>query len=178
MPAPPSSRATASRPGNRRTTSDRAAILPLSDAFLAEICRSISRPAGGISHAARERLLSYHWPGNVRELRNILERASILCDGGLIAPEHLAIGLGSRPAPAPHAEAPAPHAEAPAPQAVEAAAPAAAAALTPAGQLKSMERDMIEQALVRVRFNKSKAAKDIGLTRQQLYVRMKKYGLE
>jgi DNA-binding NtrC family response regulator len=39
-------------------------------------------------------------------------------------------------------------------------------------------RDMIEQALHRGRFNKSRAAKDHGLTRQQLYVRMKKFGLE
>jgi DNA-binding NtrC family response regulator len=37
---------------------------------------------------------------------------------------------------------------------------------------------MIEQALQRVRFNKSKAAKDLGLTRQQLYLRIKKYGQE
>jgi DNA-binding NtrC family response regulator len=37
---------------------------------------------------------------------------------------------------------------------------------------------MIEQALQRVRFNKSRAAKELGLTRQQLYLRMKKYGLE
>ena len=33
--------------------------------------------------------MDYHWPGNVRELRNILERAAILCDGGLITAEHV-----------------------------------------------------------------------------------------
>src|SRR5262245_9650638 len=43
-------------------------------------------------------LTEYHWPGNVRELRNILERASILAEGGLITPEHQAIGLGARAA--------------------------------------------------------------------------------
>jgi len=41
-------------------------------------------------------LTEYHWPGNVRELRNILERASILAEGGLITPEHLAKGAGAR----------------------------------------------------------------------------------
>jgi DNA-binding NtrC family response regulator len=46
------------------------------------------------------------------------------------------------------------------------------------GRLKSVERDLIKQALQRVRFNKSRAAKDLGLSRQQLYTRMKKYGLE
>jgi transcriptional regulator with GAF, ATPase, and Fis domain len=145
-------------------------ILPLSEAFLAEIGRHIARPAGGISQEARERLLAYHWPGNVRELRNILERASILCDGGLITPEHLAIGLGIRRAAAPARPAPPP-------EPIE-EAPTAPAPVSFAGQLKSMEREMIEQALKKVRYNKSKAAKDLGLTRQQLYVRMKKYGLE
>jgi DNA-binding NtrC family response regulator len=41
-----------------------------------------------------------------------------------------------------------------------------------------MERAMIEQALQHARFNKSKAAKALGLTRHQLYIRMRKYGLE
>jgi transcriptional regulator with GAF, ATPase, and Fis domain len=112
-------------------------ILPLCEAFLADIGRGIARPAAGISRDAREQLLKYHWPGNVRELRNLLERASILCDGGLIASEHLAIGVATRP-PAGRDETPA-RTEAP---------------LSSANELKSLERDMIEQALQRVRFNK------------------------
>jgi transcriptional regulator with PAS, ATPase and Fis domain len=49
---------------------------------------------------------------------------------------------------------------------------------SPAGDLQSMERAMIEQALQSHRFNKSKAAKALGLTRHQLYIRMRKYGFE
>ena len=41
-----------------------------------------------------------------------------------------------------------------------------------------MERAMIEQALQRARFNKSTAAKELGLTRHQLYVRMRRFGFE
>jgi transcriptional regulator with GAF, ATPase, and Fis domain len=41
-----------------------------------------------------------------------------------------------------------------------------------------MERTLIEQALQNARFNKSKAAKELGMTRAQLYVRMRRYGLE
>jgi transcriptional regulator with GAF, ATPase, and Fis domain len=41
-----------------------------------------------------------------------------------------------------------------------------------------MERALVEQALQHARFNKSKAAKSLGLTRAQLYVRMRRYGLE
>jgi transcriptional regulator with GAF, ATPase, and Fis domain len=57
----------------------------------------------------------------------------------------------------------------------EGAVPAAAAGT---GDLQSMERTMIEQALQRARFNKSKAAKELGLTRHQLYIRMRRHGLD
>jgi two-component system, NtrC family, response regulator AtoC len=66
-------------------------ILPLTDAFLAEFGRALGRPPSGISKDARDALVGYHWPGNVRELRNVLERAAILCDGGLITSEYLAL---------------------------------------------------------------------------------------
>src|SRR4026207_885456 len=102
--------------------------------------------------------MNYHWPGNVRELRNVLERAAILCDGGLIAADHLALTQGvpqaraSRPsefagaAPVPASRA----APQPVPEAVRAAA---------GKDLKSVERVMIEKALADARFNKSRAAK-------------------
>ena len=134
-------------------------VLALSEAFLKEIGRSLGRPPAGISRDARQQLMDYHWPGNVRELRNILERAAILCEGGLITTGHLTLApLPSRPQPQPIAAAP----------------PAA----PPVGDLQSVERAMIEQALKDARFNKSKAAKQLGLTRTQLYVRLRRYGLE
>jgi transcriptional regulator with GAF, ATPase, and Fis domain len=139
-------------------------VLPLSDAFLAEYGRSLGRPPAGISRDARQLLLEYHWPGNVRELRNILERAGILCDGGLIAAEHLALHV-ARPRP-------------PAPAPADLPPLAAAPVPPPGGDLQSVERAMVEQALRNARFNKSKAAQELGLTRAQLYVRMKRYGLE
>jgi transcriptional regulator with PAS, ATPase and Fis domain len=131
-------------------------ILPLSEAFLAEFSRALGRPPAGISTAARELLLDYRWPGNVRELRNILERAAILCDGGLIAPEHIALSVPERRT---YKETP-------------------PGRPSSASDLQSMERAMIQDALQSSRFNKSKAAKALGLTRQQLYVRLRKYGLE
>ena len=142
-------------------------VLPLSEAFLKELGQSIGRPPAGISRDARDRLMEYHWPGNVRELRNILERAAILCEGGLITTAHLTL----TPAPA----APPPIAPQ-APAVTHGSATAETAA--PAGELQSMERAMIEQALKAAKFNKSKAAKQLGLTRTQLYVRLKRYGLE
>jgi PAS domain S-box-containing protein len=146
-------------------------ILALSDAFLTEIGRGLGRPSAGISRDGREMLVAYHWPGNVRELRNILERASILCDGGLITAEHLALNVGSVPASA-SSPPPVPTAF------VAVPAPASPSPGPPARDLQTMERTLIEQALKKARFNKSKAAQALGLTRRQLYVRMQKYGLE
>jgi transcriptional regulator with GAF, ATPase, and Fis domain len=145
-------------------------ILPLAEAFVAEFGRALGRPPGGISRDARQALLDYHWPGNVRELRNVLERAAILCDGGLITSEHLAVRhtTPSRAVAAAPAVAAVPVRSAPAPPP------------TPArpSTLPSIERAMIEKALQDSRFNKSVAAKTLGLTRAQLYVRLRKYGLE
>jgi transcriptional regulator with GAF, ATPase, and Fis domain len=143
-------------------------VLPLSDAFLVEFGRSLGRPPAGISRDARKRLMEYHWPGHVRELRNILERAAILCDGGLIAAEHLALAVtpGAGPAPTPIAR-----------DEVVVETPGPDDVLV-TGDLHVMERAMIEQALQSARFNKSKAAQALGLTRAQLYVRMRRYGLE
>jgi transcriptional regulator with PAS, ATPase and Fis domain len=144
-------------------------VLPLSEAFLAELGRGLGRPPGGISREARQLLIEYHWPGNVRELRNILERAAILCDGGLITPEHLALNV----VPALTAPIASPI---PAPAAVS--APPSVVVPIPAGDLETVERAMIEQALQSARFNKSKAAKALGLSRHQLYIRMRKYGFD
>jgi two-component system response regulator FlrC len=131
-------------------------ILPLSDALLAGIATgSVAMPAG-VSCEARRALVDYDWPGNVRELRNVLERAAILADGGAITLDHLSLP-----------------ASVPARAGIAMAAPTAPAC---AGDLRSMERAMIEQALQHARFNKSRAARALGLTRHQLYVRMRKYG--
>src|SRR5207249_8137604 len=69
-------------------------ILPLAEAFLEDLGRSMGRPAAGISSDAREWMLTYPWPGNVRELRNAIERAILLCDGGLITHDHLPAAIG------------------------------------------------------------------------------------
>jgi transcriptional regulator with GAF, ATPase, and Fis domain len=148
-------------------------ILPLSEAFLADLARGFGRPPAGISRDARKLLTEYHWPGNVRELRNMLERAAILCEGGLITTEYLSFPAVSAPAQSP----PFPAAVSPPVQRIPVHADTAVAAPSSAGDLQSMERNMIQHALEGARFNKSRAAKSLGLTRQQLYVRMRKYGL-
>ena len=139
-------------------------VLPLTEAFVQAIGRSIGPPPAGVSREAREALLEYAWPGNVRELRNVLERAAILCDGGLITAQHLALGPASM-APSPLLP-------------VSAGSVALSSAVTSTVDLKTAERALIVQALQNAHFNKSEAARALGLTRAQLYVRLRKHGLE
>jgi transcriptional regulator with GAF, ATPase, and Fis domain len=150
-------------PALRDRTDD---ILPLAEAFLVATCRELAHPPAGISRAAASALIGYPWPGNVRELRNVIECAAILSDGALVAPEHLAIDTPAPLLPTPPTPPP------PTTTRPSLATPAA----PPAGDLHSMERAMIERALQDARFNKSRAAKAIGLTRRQLYVRLRKHG--
>jgi transcriptional regulator with GAF, ATPase, and Fis domain len=132
-------------------------ILPLSEAFLADIGRSFGRPPAGMTREARRALLEYGWPGNVRELRNVLERAAIVCEGGLIAPEHLALRIFSGELAGADELAQEP--------------PAA-----PNGtNLKAVERRLVEQVLRECQGNKSEAARRLGLSRKQLYVRLRQY---
>jgi len=56
-------------------------ILPLAEQFAERAAAALSHPTPAISPAARELLRGYRWPGNVRELRNVIERATQLCDG-------------------------------------------------------------------------------------------------
>jgi transcriptional regulator with PAS, ATPase and Fis domain len=137
-------------------------ILPLSEAFLEEIARSLGRPPAGISREARDRLVDYSWPGNVRELRNMLERAAILCEGGLITAEHLS-GLNGHSGQAPPV--------------VKAEVQKAVSAATGTTDLRVLERSTIERALHNARYNKSNAAKMLGLSRKQLYARLRHHGL-
>jgi transcriptional regulator with GAF, ATPase, and Fis domain len=141
-------------------------VLPLAEALIEDIGRQLGRRVAGVSREAVPRLLAYPWPGNVRELRNVLERAAILAGGGLITSDHLAL-------PVPMARVPE-------------AGPAVSgrAALSPpqtpvaGATLPDVERRMVEAALVAARYNKSRAAKALGLTRAQFYVRLRRHGLD
>ena len=127
----------------------------LVDAFIESAGHSVGRPAAGISDEAHAKLREYRWPGNVRELRNVVERAVILCEGGLITKEHLPLSVMSSSEPAP------------------ASAPSSLSGMT----VDAAERELIVDALARSGNNKSKAARLLGLTRAQLRARIEKHGL-
>jgi transcriptional regulator with PAS, ATPase and Fis domain len=119
----------------------------LCESFLRDIGRSVGCRPAVLSEDAHAALAAYDWPGNVRELRNVLERAAILSEGRPITLEHLDLRIR------------------------EARAPAAST------DLRDLERRTIEQVLRENRWNKAKAARQLGLTRSQLYFRLHRYGL-
>jgi two-component system response regulator PilR (NtrC family) len=109
-------------------------------------------------------LEAYPFPGNVRELENVLERALTLSTGGEITGEHIRLRVASRP---PEAEG-------------HPGAAAVALAGNPAlgSQLESIERDAIVKALEKTRYNKTAAAKLLGMSFRALRYRIKKLGIE
>ncbi len=112
-------------------------------------------------------LEQHDWPGNVRELDNRIQRAVLVCENGPIVPSHL--GLSERePALQPVPSS------APPPSAPPASSPPKAAAPNP---LEEAERAVVESALERAQGVVSRAAAELGLSRQALYRRMDRLGI-
>jgi formate hydrogenlyase transcriptional activator len=132
---------------------DRVEDVPLlAEHFVREFARKIGKPALTLGEAALTRLTSYGWPGNVRELANVLERAVILCQRGVILEEHLAI-VAARPD----------------------------AARDRFLTLEEMERRYICQALEQcdgVLAGPRGAARLLGMSRSTLWSRMRKLGID
>jgi len=136
-------------------------VLLLADHLVRELGARMERRQPRFSDEARELLLAHSWPGNVRELQNAIERALVLAEGALISAEHL--GIASRP---PRDATTAPR---PAPPKGD-----AATTLTIAAQ----EKRVIVEALQRTQGHHARAAALLGLTRFQLYGRLKRYQIE
>lgn len=148
---------------------DRVDDLPhLVNAILRERASSLGRTVAPACDAATLALFAaYPWPGNLRELRNVLERALILSQGSAITPDHLPDALRIPP--------PAPMPSSTASLAAQIAAldlPAEGVALLDLVHL--LENRLINQALERTDANQSKAARLLGLTRDQLRQRLKR----
>jgi two-component system response regulator PilR (NtrC family) len=137
-------------------------ILYLAQTFLKRLSQDWGMEEPALSDAARRALQHYGFPGNVRELQNILERALTLCDHGSIQPEHLQLPDHT-------------------PQNV-AEAPAAALAESRGNSLEDylfeIEKNAILKALEETRWNRTAAAKKLGMTFRSLRYRLKKMGLD
>ena len=136
-------------------------VLALAEHFLQRFRAKYGKPVERIDPRAHDLLLAYPWPGNVRELSHVIERAVLWSRGPTLEIEHLALevpgesgaGGGDRQAPS--------------------------TAAAPAGMdLEQWERSLIEQALREADGNQTRAAQRLGISRDTLRYRLKKYGLQ
>ncbi|MCX7718640.1 MAG: sigma-54 dependent transcriptional regulator [Candidatus Sumerlaeaceae bacterium] len=134
----------------------RADIMPLTQLFLEKACAQMGKRVPSIPPETRRLIEHYAWPGNVRELQNAVERATILLTGERLLPELLGIagtGLG--------------------------AVSGGSMFTIPASgfSLEEHERSLLVQALQRTGYNKSRAARLLGVSRATLRYRLEKFGL-
>jgi transcriptional regulator with PAS, ATPase and Fis domain len=122
-------------------------IAVLAARFVSELADAPGGRRVELSPDALDALLTYDWPGNVRELRNVLERATIVCENGVIQVRDLSLW----PVPAPVGNT---------------------------TELDVIEQRTIERVMREADGNKAKAAGLLGITRTQLYGRLRKYGLD
>jgi transcriptional regulator with PAS, ATPase and Fis domain len=115
--------------------------------FLRELAHGPAGRMVEIGPEAMNALIRYDWPGNARELRNVVERATILCEDDSIRPEDLALR------------------------------PAASPAEPDSTDLDAIERRTIERVMRETQGNKVNASRKLGISRMQLYGRLRKYGL-
>jgi two-component system response regulator PilR (NtrC family) len=124
--------------------------------ILERLAEQSAATAPALSKEAMAALLAYPFPGNVRELENILERAVTLCEGNVIREADLRLpGESAMPA-----------------------APAGAGTVALEPYLDTIEKETIIKALEQTRYNKTAAAKLLGITFRALRYRLKKLGLE
>ena len=123
-------------------------IIPLAERFITRFCKQYGKPALRLDNAAREKLMLHPWSGNIRELEHAIEKAVIICDGAFLSAGLFQLQRRN--------EAP----EMPA-----------------ASTLEDMEKQMIRRTLDKCGGNLSAVASQLGITRQTLYNKMKKYGL-
>jgi len=150
-------------------------ILPLAEHFLATIAGQDGSTAPGpsiLGEPARDALLQYEWPGNVRELQNRIHRAMLVSAGATITPEHLGLSVGpvtSRSTGARlEAQTVPPSADGPG---FSARVPG------PGSDPADPDRTAVEDALLKAGGVVSKAAAEMGISRQALYRRMERAGV-
>jgi two-component system response regulator PilR (NtrC family) len=148
-------------PALRERASD---IGEITEAILERLARRSNTQPAEISAEAIGLLQTYDFPGNVRELENVLERALTLSTGGIITPDHVRLRATVRHSPAePVAK-------------IASAVPDGTTAL--GSQLENIERDAIVKALEKTRYNKTAAAKLLGMSFRALRYRIKKLEIE
>jgi Nif-specific regulatory protein len=129
-------------------------IMLLADHFVEQYSRQHGKHIRRIATPAIDMLTSYHWPGNVRELSNTIERAVLVCDGGVIHAHHLppTLQTGETSDTVPRQSL------------VESVA--------------AFERDLMQDALKTTRGNCARAARLLDTTERVFNYKIRKYGID
>jgi two-component system, NtrC family, response regulator len=125
-------------------------LVLLAQAFLTRYRDELNPSVTGLSAEATGAIREYHWPGNVRELENRIKRALVMAHGATLQPQDLELSLSSAPS----------------------------ASLTLREARSQFEKDLIRQALARSNGNVTRAAEELGVSRQGLHESLQKYGLD
>ena len=123
-------------------------IIPLAEMFLKRYSEKYKKDNVIISAAAEEKMLSHRWDGNIRELQHTIEKAVIMCDDNVINPEHLGLYQS-----------------------------VSSSSYDDGFTLEDVERRTIAEAINSNNGNLSLVAQKLGITRQTLYNKIKRYGL-
>lgn len=123
-------------------------IVALSEYFLKIYCNKYRKPDIKINEQAMSKLIHYKWPGNIRELQHIIEKAVILADKNILKPDDFFFNSASL-----------------------------LSSDVLGGTLEEMEKNMIKTALKKNPDNLTAVAGKLGVTRQTLYNKMKRYNL-
>jgi len=129
-------------------------ILLLADHFVEKYAKLHSSAVRRISTPAIDALMSYHWPGNVRELENVIERAVILSDDGVIHTYHLPPTLQTADTSGTRYRG------------------------TLEERLDAVERELIVEALKHSTGNMAQAARELGLSERVIALRVQKHGID
>lgn len=123
-------------------------ILILADFFLKKYTSKYNKPNLKINQQAQDKLIKYSWPGNIRELQHTIEKAVIMSENNVLKPEDFFM----RPI-------------------------LSGVNITTEITLEEMEKRMITLAIDKNKGNLTATADQLGITRQTLYNKMKKFGL-
>jgi DNA-binding NtrC family response regulator len=129
--------------------------------FVRQFALKFHKPDMNVSRAAMDAMTGYDWPGNVRELKNAIERAVILEDGRELRTNYLPSQLTRAPVLAPAGDA------------------SFGFTLPPGGvTLERVEESLVRQAMEMASGNQTRAAQLLGLSRDALRYKLKKFNVE
>jgi DNA-binding NtrC family response regulator len=149
-------------------------VILLAEHFLRRFSTKYGKSVRRIDGAARNQLLAYPWPGNVRELSHVIERAVLWSRDSSLTPEHLSLT-----APRESSRATSTTEVHEGGSTEKAGQTETAPALAWEGaDLTGVERSMIERAMQEAGGNQTRAAQRLGISRDTLRYRLKKFGLQ